>query len=142
MTKKTQVKKAKSGPQGGRPTAEFTKRERGIIKTLLSVGEPVGRVASIVGVAENTLRAHFAHEIKTCFAETYDKVVKNFLQRVLTDDSPTAAIFWLKTRGKWSEAPEAGQNAPIVVVHSAPLREGQDLESWLAEAREKAEKAG
>lgn len=141
MTKKsTKTEPAKRGK--GRPQAEFTERERRIVKTLLSVGEPVSRVAKIVGIDENTLRKHFAEEIKSAFGDTYAQVAVNFLQRVLTDDSPTAAIFWLKTRARWSEQPEMQEGGPVNPVYSAPIRTGEDLVKWLAEAREKAEKAG
>jgi transposase-like protein len=140
MTKKsTKTEPAKRGK--GRPQAEFTERERRIVKTLLSVGEPVGRVAKIVGIDENTLRKHFPEEIKSAFSDTYSQVAVNFLQRVLTDESPTAAIFWLKTRAKWSEQPEMQEGGPPPIFYTAPLREGEDLQKWLAEAREKAEKA-
>jgi hypothetical protein len=125
----------------GRPQAEFSERERRIIVTLLKVGEPISKIAKMLDIAENTLRAHFAEEIRSAFSDTYSQVAVNFLQRVLTDESPTAAIFWLKTRAKWSEQPEMQEGGPPPIFYTAPLREGEDLQRWLAEAREKAEKA-
>jgi hypothetical protein len=68
-------------------------------------GIPHDDIATVIGAAPQTLRAHYRKELDTGHIIANSKVAQN-LFRIATGEgreAVTAAIFWLKTRAHWSE---------------------------------------
>ena len=58
-----------------------------------------------MGISENTLRKYFADELENGVSRINSAVAQN-LFAIATSKEPgsvAAAIFWMKTRGKWKE---------------------------------------
>jgi hypothetical protein len=67
----------------------------------------------VVGIDPKTLRKHYRDEIDLGATKATAKVAE-FLFRKATTEGPqcvTAAIFWMKTRGGWREAPQTHEIA-------------------------------
>lgn len=78
---------------------EETARE---VSAYCSVGTPVADISRIVGMSEPTLRKLYTEELKTAGAKATAKVAGK-LYSLCMDGNVTAIIFWMKTRGRWSE---------------------------------------
>lgn len=94
MTKKT-----------GRPPYEPTDQHRQTVKIMAAGGIPAEKIAQAVGVSKQTLYRHYKKEIQTSALEANAAVVASLFKQA-TKGNVTAAIFWLKTRMKWSENSE------------------------------------
>jgi hypothetical protein len=65
-------------------------------------------IACMLEIDPKTLRRHYRHELDKGHIKA-TATVAGFLYRKATTEGPqcvTAAIFWLKTRGQWKEAPQ------------------------------------
>lgn len=63
------------------------------------------QICKIMGISENTLRKYFADELENGVSRINSAVAQN-LFAIATSKEPgsvAAAIFWMKTRGKWKE---------------------------------------
>ena len=72
-------------------------------------GVPELSIARVVGIDAKTLRKHYREELDTGQIKATAKVAESLFRKATTDgpQSVTAAIFWLKTRGGWREAPQS-----------------------------------
>lgn len=63
------------------------------------------QIGKILGVSEDTLQRHYADEIANGVAKANVQVAQNLFNIATSRDSGAvaAAIFWMKTRGKWRE---------------------------------------
>lgn len=50
---------------GGRPEYKPTDEQRALVRQFKAERKPIGAIAQAVGVSRNTLRKHFAEELKT-----------------------------------------------------------------------------
>lgn len=83
-----------------------------------AVGVPVSDIAAIVGMNETTLRKLYTPELKTAGVKATAKVAGKLFQQCM-DGNVSAQIFWMKTRGRWSEnhIESDGQDVfPVTVV--------------------------
>ena len=77
-----------------------TKDQRGLVKLAAAVGQPHEDIAQLLGISRNTLRRHFAEELRTGAAHANFKVGQNLFTMATGD--PTlrttliAAIWWSK----------------------------------------------
>jgi hypothetical protein len=71
-------------------------------------GVPELDIARVIGIDPKTLRKHYRDELDTGQIKATAKVAEFLFRKATTDGSQavTAAIFWLKTRGGWREAPQ------------------------------------
>jgi predicted transcriptional regulator len=53
----------------GRPAFKPTAKQRRSVEQMVSVGEPIATIARALGIAENTLRQHFAEELENGWAK-------------------------------------------------------------------------
>lgn len=53
----------------GRPAFKPTPKQRRSVEQMISVGEPIVTIARALGIAENTLRQHFAEELENGWAK-------------------------------------------------------------------------
>ena len=95
---------AKPGRPAFRPTAE----QRRTVESMTAYGIPQVDIGRVVGIDDETFRKHFREEIDTGVARANTRVAA-FLFETATGQrgegsaAVTAAIFWMKTRGRWKE---------------------------------------
>ena len=80
------------------PTAET----RSNVKALASVGTTQEHIAIYLDIDVKTLRKHYRRELDTSLTIANSNVAKS-LYKNANDGNVTAQIFWLKTKGGWSE---------------------------------------
>jgi len=88
-------------------------RGRRQVEALAAYGVPERDISRVVGVDAKTLRKHYRDELDLGATKATAKVAE-FLFRKATTEGPqcvTAAIFWMKTRGGWREAPQSHEIA-------------------------------
>ncbi|MCB1501209.1 MAG: hypothetical protein KDK07_15720 [Bauldia sp.] len=93
----------------GRRAHRPDERGRRQVEALAAYGVPELHIARVVGIDPKTLRKHYRDELDLGATKATAKVAE-FLFRKATTEGPqcvTAAIFWMKTRGGWREAPQA-----------------------------------
>jgi hypothetical protein len=92
------------GRRSHKPDA-FHRRQ---VEAMAGYGVPELAIARVVGIDPKTLRKHYRNELDTGQIKATAKVAEFLFRKATTDGSQavTAAIFWLKTRGGWREAPQ------------------------------------
>lgn len=92
--------------QGGRPSYQPTDKERAQVKALAGMGVPDYEIAKVLQVSPPTMRKYYAHELDIGHIEANAKVAQSLFKQATDPVKPnvTAAIFWLKTRARWTEA--------------------------------------
>lgn len=87
------------------PPHKPTDTQRKTVKALSAYGIPQLEIAKVIGIDDETLRIHYRHELDTANAEACAKVAESLYRKATGDgqQAVTAAIFWMKTRGKWKE---------------------------------------
>jgi hypothetical protein len=112
-SEKTVIKKSayvKKGGNGGarqgagRKPFEPTSAERKQVEALSGYGLPIDQIAILIrdGIDDDTLRKHFAHELKQGKAKANGQIGKTLFQKAISGDT-TAAIWWSKTQMRWKE---------------------------------------
>lgn len=81
-----------------KPTTET----RSNVKALASVGTTQEHIAIYLDIDVKTLRKHYRRELDTALILANSNVAKS-LYKNANDGNVTAQIFWLKTKGGWSE---------------------------------------
>ena len=97
---------------------------------MAAYGVPEPAIARVVGIDAKTLRKHYRDELDTGQVKATAKVAE-FLFHKATSEGPqcvTAAIFWMKTRGGWREAPQTHH----VGVFDATRLSDEDLMAIIA----------
>lgn len=87
------------------PRHEPTPQTRQTVETMAGFGVPVWDIAQTLKIELPTLRKYYRDELETGHIKANVKVAQN-LFRIATGqgrEAVTAAIFWLKTRARWSE---------------------------------------
>ena len=89
----------------GRPPHVPTDRDRRQVEVMTGLGLTQEQIGKILGVSEDTLQRHYADEITNGVAKANVQVAQNLFNIATSRDSGAvaAAIFWMKTRGKWRE---------------------------------------
>lgn len=90
---------------GGRPQYEPTAKDRSMVEAMASVGISHVAIAKIMNISDTTLRKHFREELDNAESKANAKVAGHLFRQATKDDpkSIPAAIFWCKTRMRWSE---------------------------------------
>ena len=92
--------------RGHRPSHDTTESNRKQVEALASFGVPQADIARMLGICEKTLRKHYSDTLANAVMKANSMVAQSLFNRAIKGDGPsstTAAIFWLKTRAKWSE---------------------------------------
>lgn len=89
----------------GRPPHVPTDRDRRQVEIMTGLGLTQEQIGKILGVSEDTLQRHYADEIESGVAKANAKVAQNLFNIATSRESGSvaAAIFWMKSRGKWRE---------------------------------------
>lgn len=87
------------------PPHKPTEQQRKTVKAMSAYGIPQHDIAKVLGIHDDTLREHYRDELDRANAEACAKVAENLFRKATGEgkESVTAAIFWLKTRGRWKE---------------------------------------
>lgn len=95
-----------------RPTFNPTDEQRRQVEHLAAFGIPVEQMVHLVfdkagkAISENTLRKYFRTELETGHVKANAKIASTLFEKAAGGDT-TAMIFWLKTRARWKETPQA-----------------------------------
>jgi len=94
--------------KAGRPSYEPTEKDRVQVKMLAAMGVPDYDIAKVMQLSSPTLRKYFYHELESGHIEANAQVAQSLYKMATDREKPnvSAAIFWLKTRARWSEAKE------------------------------------
>lgn len=77
---------------------------------MAGIGVPQDRIAAALGIDTDTMRKHFRIELTDGRTRTLTKVADSLVRQALAGNV-TAAIFYLKTQGRWREAPQEHEHA-------------------------------
>jgi len=86
----------------GRPTYKPTDKERSMVSLMAAAGILHERIAASIGIAENTMRLHFAKELRDGIDNITTLAVGTLVQQMRAGNIG-AACFWLKCRAGWRE---------------------------------------
>lgn len=96
----------------GRPPLEVTDQMREMVKELASLGTRHADICRFVKnsrgvpICVDTLVKHFGEELELGRIEANARVAATLYKMAVSGDSPASTFFWLKTRARWSEAPQ------------------------------------
>jgi hypothetical protein len=119
------MSKPKSGPSD---------EQRRTVKKLAGFGLTQQQICAVVGIkSPRILRKHFRQELILGPVETKTRVMGTAFRLARSGRDPAMTIFWLKTRGRWSETnglpePVERSSEPIqfVVTTYQPPRSPED----------------
>ena len=86
-----------------RKSHEPTAETRSNVKALASVGTTQKHIAIYLDIDVKTLRKHYRKELDTSLIVANQKVALSLFKQATDGNNVTAQIFWLKTKGGWSE---------------------------------------
>ena len=96
----------------GRPEYKPTDADRLTVEVLRACGMTQETIAKCMGLSVITIVKHFKPELDAAGEAVTAKVAEGIVRRALAGDN-TCAIFYLKTRAGWKDAPQR-------VEHSGP----------------------
>ena len=108
-----------------------TELTRAQVKRLKGYGLTHPQVAAVLEIPLDQLRQHYGHELEVGLAEMIGAVAKNGIIKPALKGNVLAAMFYLKTQGKWKERDDS-EATPVVNIYSASIRENQSIEQFLA----------
>jgi hypothetical protein len=87
--------------------------ERRQVEALTAYGVPEADIARVIGIDPKTLRKHYRDELDTGSIKATARVAEFLFRKATTEGHQcvSAAIFWMKTRGGWREAPQTHEIA-------------------------------
>jgi hypothetical protein len=83
---------------------------RRLVEHHAAIGTPHQTLAKLLQLSVNTLKKYYAEELELGLARA-NAVVGGTLFAEAKKGNITAAIFWMKTRGGWREAPQSHEVA-------------------------------
>ena len=98
-----------------KPTFKPTDEERALVEQMCSVGIPQESICLVIrdGIDDKTLRKHFRRELDTAAIKA-NAAVAGALYKSALEGSTQAAIWWTKTRMKWSDKQEVQHSGNAV----------------------------
>jgi DNA-binding CsgD family transcriptional regulator len=102
---------------------EFTKQQRDFVEAMAGFSIPQEDIARVIGIAVDTLRAHFRDELDLGPIRMNLRVVTNLFTQTKTN--PAAAIYWTKARLGWRERVhlDLSHSGQVAVDHSLTTRD-------------------
>lgn len=82
-----------------------TEKERQQVERMVGFGLTQEQIAKILNIAESTLKKYFQDELNNGVSRINSAVAQNLFSIATSREqgSVAAAIFWMKTRGRWRE---------------------------------------
>ena len=93
----------------GRKSFEPTDQQRRMAESLAGCGTRQDAIARIMGIDAKTLRKYFRHELACGSDKAIAQVAGSLFKMAISGDCVAATIFFLKTRGGWTETSRAQQ---------------------------------
>jgi len=111
----------------GRRAHRPDERGRRQVEALAAYGVPELDIARVVGIDPKTLRKHYRDELDLGSTKATARVAEFLFRKATTEGHQcvTAAIFWMKTRGGWREAPQTHE----IAVKPASQMTDEELEA-------------
>ena len=103
LAKPSPLKKARMMGKRGPKPYEPSEEQRRLVKQWAAFGQTQEMTARKLGIDLKTLRKHFRDELDLGGAEATAAVAGALFKKATQKDDTTAQIFWMKTRGGWSE---------------------------------------
>lgn len=114
-----------------------TDEQRKYVEAMAGFGISEYDIARVIGTDHNTLRKHYRDELDLGAVKANTAVAKNLFRMATGEgrEAVTAAIFWLKTRARWSEyaaltAPAPGKKEQAQ-AHAEKAHEGNQWSSLI-----------
>jgi hypothetical protein len=79
-----------------------TRRMRRLVEGMVASGVTRASVAQMLEMSEETLNKHYRQELETGSDKAVALLSRSLYRRAMKGDT-TAAIFWLKARGRWRD---------------------------------------
>lgn len=92
-----------------------TDQNREFVFNMSRAGITQSQIADIIGIDDKTLRKYYREELDNATALTVTQVAGCLLKKALDGDTPSQ-IFYLKTKGGWSEKLNIDMNQKINIV--------------------------
>jgi hypothetical protein len=128
-------RKARKGNNGGGwPSHTPTDDLRAKVRTWAAVGTTQEVIASELHITVDTLVKYYREELDEASARGVANVASNLYAKAMSGDV-TSMIFYLKTRGRWSEKASVGDSDNPLVVQTDPLDRALELAKQAARAK-------
>ncbi len=88
---------------GGRPPHTPTEQDRFLVAELSKFGVKRESIAKRLRICPNTLNKHYEHELEDGLTDAIQQAGNKLWSKAVDEGDLTALIFYLKTRGGWSE---------------------------------------
>jgi len=102
-----------------------TEEMRAQVQAMTGFGLTRDQIAAVLGKSEATIKRHFKKELATGKLKAMAKVAESlYMIATKGKGSPqvSAAIFWLRTQGRWTSVENVNVNMPQEGGHLADLR--------------------
>lgn len=112
------------------------------IETLAAYGLPIHQIATVVGMAEQTLHAYCMEDIDRGRASGHDVVAGKLFDMASDGEHPVQTQFYLTHRCKWREDPKQiefpdGQGNPQNIANTNIVVDPEKLQAIIAALNEK-----
>jgi hypothetical protein len=99
-----------------------------MVESLVSHGLTHETIAQLLDISADTLTRHYRRELDTGEAKAVALMARSLFRRGLRGDT-TAALFWLKAKGKWRDRDQMNvQVAQILPDNSSPKQDVKLIE--------------
>lgn len=123
----------------GTPPHIATAENKKLVAAYMIAGLSQEQAARSLGISVDTLDKHYRHELDNAHADAVAGVGGTLLQRAMAGDT-SSMIFYLKTRGRWSETQRLEHSGPAGgKIEVEQSQTAASLLSALAAAKAKAE---
>jgi uncharacterized protein (DUF2126 family) len=102
---------------------------RQLVQLHSSIGTPQPQIAEILSITKPTLRKHYRRELDLAQAQA-NAAIGGMLFNKAKNGDVTAAIFWMKTRARWSERHEhTGADGGAIQLEDVTKRDADEFTS-------------
>jgi hypothetical protein len=118
----------------GRPVHEPTPEMREKVRLWSAVGTTQEVIASELGMSIDTLAKYYRTELDEACAKGVANIASTLYAKAISGDV-TSMIFYLKTRGRWSEKASLGDIDNPLVIQTDPLDRALEMAKQAARAK-------